>query len=960
MEKSSLKTMKTLKLIFLAVMCAVTAAINGQTGTIEGIVKDLSSGSALPGATVIIEGTTTGTTTDADGRFRIINLKPGSYNLKITYVSYLPETIEKVRVEQNKTAQVEVVLKENTVNLSDVTVTAVRKTNTELSMISDIKTNAFVTIGISGQQISKTLDKDASEVVKRVPGITIQDDRFIIVRGLSERYNNVWLNNAATPSAEADVRAFSFDIIPSSMIENIMIIKSPAAELPVDFSGGFVKITTRNMPENNNIIFSYSTAFNEGSTFRKFYKYDGSSTDILGFDDGIRALPEGMPAHLNEYEAATNPAVRERITTIGRSMNKIWLPYEKMALPDQKILLGINRKFGQGKFQAGNTTAISWSWSDNIDFIESNDYTIYDYVNDQPLYLNQFNDKRYTNSARVSIMNNWAFLAGRSRFEIRNLFNQAGYTRTIERTGREWYNDGRYIFLEELRYLSRSIYTGQIAGSHSLNNSGSSKIEWIAGYSYAGKNEPDTKRYRYIRNPQDTTKYILLFSDNADLSSVSRMWIKLNENTLTGSINLTLSPEVFNGRKAEIKTGVYFESKSRSFRARNFGYAKGSLNSGFSQTSLPITEIFRDENINLTDGIKLVEMTALSDSYTASNLQMAAYASARIPITSRLNLYSGVRIERNKQTLSSYKQGSTVRVDVDRDSVNIFPSVNLTYNFSEKSLVRAAYGMTINRPEFREIAPFYYVDFELNAGIYGEPEIRQAYIHNFDIRYELYPENGEMFSIGIFYKDFLNPIEQVILGNSPTQYSFRNVKSAYSAGIEAELRKSLAFIPGMEDFNLILNGSLIKSRVHFEEGSLYRNRPLEGQSPYIVNTGLFYQNNQKGLMMSLLYNVIGKRITAVGRPSPNQWEDIPDIYEMPRNVIDLTFSKTLGNRIEIKGGIKDILNQPVRFVQNVNTTVDMNVYARGADTGIKYFDRNQVTKYYIPGRTFIIGVSLKF
>ncbi|MGB4291916.1 MAG: TonB-dependent receptor [Bacteroidales bacterium] len=952
--------METLKLIFLAIMWTLTTAMNGQTGAIEGIVKDHSTGSVLPGATVIIEGTNTGTATDPEGKFRFTNLKPGLYNLKITYVSYLPETIEKVKVEQNKTTQVEAVLKENTVSLSDVTVTAVRKTNTELSIISDIKTNAFVTIGISGQQISKTLDKDASEVVRRVPGITIQDDRFIIVRGLSERYNNVWLNNAATPSAEADVRAFSFDVIPGSMIENIMIIKSSAAELPADFSGGFVKITTRNMPEKNSIIFSYSTAFNEGSTFRKFNKYDGSSTDILGFDDGIRALPEGMPAHLNEYESATNPAVRERITAIGRSMNKIWLPYEKIALPDQKILLGINRKFEQGKFKAGNTTAISWSWSDNIDLIEANDYTIYDYVNDRPLYLNQFYDKHYTNSARVSIMHNWAFLAERSRFEIRNLFNQAGYTRTIERKGREWYNDGRYIYSEELRYMSRSIYTGQITGSHSLNNSGSSKIEWIAGYSSSGKNEPDTKRYRYIRNPQDTTKYILLFSDNADLSSVSRMWIKLNESTLTGSLNLTLSPAVFNGKKAEIKTGVYFESKSRSFRARNFGYAKGSLNSGFSQTSLPITEIFRDENINLTDGIKLVEMTALSDSYTASNLQMAAYASARIPITSRLNLYSGVRIERNKQTLSSYKQGSTVRVDVDRDSVNVFPSVNLTYNFSEKSLVRAAYGMTINRPEFREIAPFYYVDFELNAGIYGEPEIRQAYIHNFDIRYELYPENGEMFSIGIFYKDFLNPIEQVILGNSPTQYSFRNVKSAYSAGIEAELRKSLAFIPGMEDFNLVLNGSLIKSRVHFEEGSLYRNRPLEGQSPYIINAGLFYQNNEKGLMMSLLYNVIGKRITAVGRPSPNQWEDIPDIYEMPRNVIDLTFSKTLGNRIEIKGGIKDILNQPVRFVQNVNATVDMNVYARGADTGMKYFDRNQVTKYYIPGRTFIIGVSLKF
>jgi len=915
----------------------------------------------LPGATVIIDGTTTGTSTDVDGRFRFLNLKPGYYNLKITYVSYLPQTIEKVKVEQNKASVIEVALKENTVALSDVTVTAVRKTNTEISMISDIKTNAFVTIGISGQQISKTLDKDASEVVKRVPGITIQDERFIIVRGLSERYNNVWLNNAATPSAEADVRAFSFDVIPSSMIENIMIIKSPAAELPADFSGGFVKITTRNMPDNNNIIFSYSTAFNEGSTFRKFYKYDGSSTDILGFDGGIRALPGDMPAHLNEYEAATNPAVREKITVLGRTLNKIWVPYEKTALPDQKILLGITRKFERGKIKAGSNTAINWNWSDNIDFVQVNDYTIYDYINDKPLYLNEFNDKRYTNSARVSIMNNWALLVGnRTRFEIRNLFNQAGYTRTIERTGREWYNDGRYIFSKELRYLSRSIYTGQIAGNHSLNNSGSSKIEWIAGYSAAGKNEPDTKRYRYINNLQDSAKYILLFSDQADLSSISRMWIKLHENTLTGSLNLTLNNFLFNAKKAEIKAGVYFEKKSRSFRARNFGYAKGSPGSRFSQTSMPVNEIFRDENINLSDGIKLVEMTALSDSYDASNLQMSAYASVRMPVTSRLTFYSGIRLERNKQTLSSYRQGSTVRVNVDRDSVNIFPSANLTYNFSDKSLVRVAYGMSINRPEFREIAPFYYVDFELNAGIYGEPEIRQAYIHNFDIRYELYPANGEMLSIGMFYKDFINPIEQVILGYSPTQYSFRNVKSAYSAGIEAELKKSLAFIPGLNDFSVVINGSLIKSRVHFEEGSLYRNRPLEGQSPYIVNAGVFYQNNEKGLMMSVLYNVIGKRISAVGRPSPNSWEDIPDIYEMPRNVIDLTFSKTIGKRFEIKGGVKDILNQPVKFIQNVKTIVDMNVYAQGVDLGMKYFDRDQVTKYLVPGRTFVIGASIKF
>jgi len=338
---------------------------------------------------------------------------------------------------------------------------------------------------------------------------------------------------------------------------------------------------------------------------------------------------------------------------------------------------------------------------------------------------------------------------------------------------------------------------------------------------------------------------------------------------------------------------------------------------------------------------------------------MAGYFSARIPVGEKVNIYSGVRLERNRQTLSSYKQGSSTKVEVDRDTINIFPSANMTFNFTEKSLLRAAYGMTVNRPEFREIAPFYYVDFEMNAGIYGAPHIRQAYIHNFDLRYEFYPASGETFNIGVFYKKFLNPIEQVILGNSPTQYSFENVKSAYSTGAEAELRKSLGFIKGMEGFTLVLNGSLISSKVQFDDDDLARDRTLEGQSPFIVNTGLFYQTRNNDLMISLLYNVIGKRIVAVGRPSPNIWEDIPDIYEMPRNVLDLTFSKMLGKRIEIKGGIKDILNEQVRYIQTVDALVDMDAYSNGLASGMKQFDRRQVTKSWYPGRYISLGVTFR-
>lgn len=948
---------KSALILFIAISSVLQ--LNGQMGSVTGTITGAGNREVLTGATVVIDGTTNGTITDINGNFIFSNLNPGTYKLKVSYVSYKAKVIENVIVQPGKTIPVTIELEGDMVALGDINISAVRKTNTEISMISDIKTNAFVSTGISGQQISKTLDKDASEVVKRVPGITIIDDKFLVVRGLSQRYNNVWLNNSATPSSEADVKAFSFDIIPSSMIENIIIIKSPAAEIPADFAGGFVKIATSGMPDKNSTVFQYNIGINEGTTFNEFYKYDGSKTDFLGFDDGTRTLPGDMPYHLNLYEHSTNQVIRDNITVLGREFAKNWTPNKMTALPDQKFLLGINRKFNIGKMKFGNSTALTYSLSNNSDNINVDDYSIYDFGNDKPAYLNEFTDKSYTNSARVSIIHNWAILPGEnSKIEFRNFFTQAGFTRTTMRSGREWYNDGRYIKSDELRYLSRSIYSGQVAGNHIAGNNGALTIDWILGYSSSAKNEPDTKRYRYIQSPQNPDVYMLLFSDQADLSSLSRMWIHLNENAENGSLNLGYKPDIA-GFRPEIRTGFYIENKGRKFTARNFGYAKGSSESDFGQTSLPVDQIFTDANINLTNGIKLMEVTSPSDSYTASNLQIAGYLSARLPITPKLNLYSGIRVEKNKQTLSGYKQGSTIEVDVDRDTINIFPSANLTYNFNDKNLIRLAYGMTVNRPEFREIAPFYYVDFEMNAGIYGAPDIKQAYIHNFDIRFESYPASGETFSVGAFYKHFIDPIEQVILGNSPTQYSFENVASAYSCGIEAEARKSLDFIDGLEKFSLVMNASIIKSKVQFATGSLSRNRPLEGQSPYIINAGLYYQDDNSGLMFSILYNVIGKRIAAVGRPSPNMWEDIPDIYEMPRNLLDLTFSKTIGKHFEIKGGIKDLLGQKVRYVQEINTAVDMSIYSNGAAEGMKRFNRAQTTKSYSPGRYFSIGISYK-
>jgi hypothetical protein len=481
----------------------------------------------------------------------------------------------------------------------------------------------------------------------------------------------------------------------------------------------------------------------------------------------------------------------------------------------------------------------------------------------------------------------------------------------------------------------------------------------VAGYSFSNKNEPDAKRYRYLRSTEDTTQYFINFSDNADLATESRMWFTLNEHILTGAINFT-KQFYFSGFEPELKAGIYLENKIRNFSARNFGDSKASSASEFSTSTLPINEIFIDPNINLTTGIKLGEVTSLSDSYEASNKQLAGYISAKLPITSMISLYTGVRIENNRQNLSSYRQGTTIPVNVIRDTVNLFPSANLSINLNTKNMLRLAYGLSVNRPEFREMAPFYYVDFDLNAGIYGNPSIKQAYIHNFDLRFEHYPSPNETFNIGVFYKHFNNPVETVIMGNNPTQYSFENVLSAYSYGIEADVRKSLGFISGYENFSVILNAALIKSQVQFGDTELARDRSLQGQSPYMVNAGIFYYNEDKGLTVTSLYNVIGKRIVAVGRPSPNEWEDIPNIYETPRNLVDLAIGKKLGKHFEIKASIKDILNEKVKLIQTINTSVDMSAVEGSNTAGIKYFNRTQVTKSYQPGRYLTIGATYKF
>jgi outer membrane receptor protein involved in Fe transport len=928
--------MKSIYAVILVVFVTFSSFAQ-DGGTIRGTIKDTKTKEDIIGATILIQGINKGAATDVNGFFSFGKIPAGTYSLKISFVGYESKIYEGVKVGANQVTELNLSLAEESATLAEVKVVAQKLTNTEVSVISEIKAAQLVVSGISAAQITKTLDRTAAEVVKRVPGVTIFGERFINIRGLNERYNTVQLNNAFAPSMETDVRSFSFDIIPAGQIDRILVFKSPSAEIPGEFAGGVVKIFTKSIPENNFLTLDISSAYREGTTGSNFYATKNSNLAWTGFDQGYFDLPKSFPSSRTDL-INSGPA---GIDAIGASLKNNWVPVESNALPDMRASLSGGLKFDLGSVRLGNVTAINYSNTRSIFKMERNDWG-YSNINTtgEPDEIFNYVDNQYTNALRVGVSHNWsARFAGGSVIEFKNLYNQLANTQYIQRSG---FDNGSNWDIRSFDQVFRGIYTGQLTGRHEFQD-GTLKTDWMLGYNSAYRNQPDYKRFRY--NVDGSSSFLFIPNGAAQTFLMGRTYINLEESSYTAAFNLEKRVALADGRELDFKAGAFFEDKARDFGARNIGYVKSTPT---FQTSLPIDQLFSPQNFNSKTGIKIDEQTNPNDSYNASNNLLAVYASVNYALGKKFNAIAGVRAEQNSQKLNSADLvGKPINYDNTR--LDLLPSMNLTYNFSEKALLRLAYGKTLNRPEFRELAPFSFYDFVNNRTVSGNPTLKNADIQNFDFRYEFYPTPSELISVAAFYKDFTNPIEVVFASGANPILNFSNAKSAYSTGIEAELRKNLSpekpnSILGKT--SLVFNGTYIFSRVKLDDAlakDQSDNRPLQGQSPYIVNAGLNYNDTQKGLQINFNYNVIGKRIFAVGN---NFGSPYPDWFEMPRNVIDFSFSKQLTKVIMVKGGVTDILNQGNVILQDGNQD--------------QVFDRNrdQIIQNYAPGRVASLGLII--
>ncbi|MHA8080076.1 TonB-dependent receptor domain-containing protein [Aquirufa regiilacus] len=928
--------MKTIKVLVLFVLSTVTA-IAQDGGTIRGTIKDSKTKEDIIGATILVQGINKGAATDINGFFSFGKLPVGSYSLKISFVGYESKIYEGVKVAANQVTELNLSLAEESATLAEVKVVAQKLTNTEQSVISEIKAAQLVVSGISAAQITKTLDRTAAEVVKRVPGVTIFGERFINIRGLNERYNTVQLNNAFAPSMETDVRSFSFDIIPAGQIDRILVFKSPSAEIPGEFAGGVVKIFTKSIPENNFLTLDISSAYREGTTGSAFFATKNANMAWTGFDQGYFDLPKSFPINRS---ALINTGA-SGIDAIGASLKNNWVPVESIAMPDMRASLAGGLKFDLGSVRIGNVTAVNYSNTRSIFKMERNDWG---YSNIQttgePDEIFNYVDNQYSNAIRLGVSHNWsARFAGGSVIEFKNLFNQLANTQYIQRSG---FDNGSNWDIRSFDQVFRGIYTGQLTGRHEFQE-GSLKTDWMVGYNSAYRNQPDYKRFRY--NVDGSSSSLFIPNGAAQTFLLGRTYINMDESSYTAAFNLDKRIKVGDEKELDFKAGLFYEDKVRDFGARNIGYVKSTPS---FQTTLPIDQLFSPQNFNSRTGIKIDEQTNPNDSYNATNNLFAAYVSANYALGKKFNAIVGVRAEQNSQKLNSADLVGKA-INYDNTRLDVLPSLNLTYNFTEKSLLRLAYGKTLNRPEFRELAPFSFYDFVNNRTVSGNPTLKNAEIQNFDFRYEFYPTPTELVSIAAFYKDFTNPIEVVFASGANPVLNFSNAKSAYSTGIEAEFRKNLnANQPNtiLGRTSLVFNGTYIFSRVKLDATvakDQSDNRPLQGQSPYIMNAGLNYNDAKKGLQLNFNYNVIGKRIFAVGN---NFGSPYPDWFEMPRNVIDFSFSKQLTKAIMLKGGVSDILNQGNTILQDGNQD--------------QVFDRNQdqIIQNYAPGRVASLGLII--
>lgn len=895
-----------MKRILLFIICfAAVVTAQAQKAKLTGKVTN-GKNEVLVGVNVTLKSDKNQVTrTDIEGRFSFSIDINKNYTADFSYVGYKTKTVDVTEVKvAGEELQIDVLLEESGKKLTDVVVSSTRSTNkgaTDNALIAYQKNTNTVASVISAESIKRSPDRNTAEILKRTPGASIQEGKYIIVRGLADRYNQAMLNGILLTSTEADRKTFSFDLFPSQIIDNIIINKAFVPELPGEWAGGLIQVNTKDVPTKNFFNIQIGSSVNTQVTGKEFLKDKGGKTDWLGIDDGTRSLPNGYTTKSN-FDTSSLAAK----TALGKSMPNNWAPIAITAKPN--VSLQMNGGFAGtlwGK-KIGGIVGVNYA----------NAYRIQDNTNNQNGITDEkFNPITALNDAKYIQDINMGAIAGLSMFL--NPLNKISYKAIVNvktsnaynaRTGQD-YTRQDLLKGNEFIFGQNVFFTNQLNGEHSLSQK--LKFNWFGAFNILDAYTPDQRRIMYTKSVDGTDPYVLNISNTLSQQSGSRIFQTLSDYIYTGGGDLTLKV-----KQQTIKAGYMIQVKDRLYDAQLFAIYMPVDNPALRAQDA--ASAFRPENFgNGSDnkfGFNAIQNRNFR--YLANTILNAGYLQFDNKLTEGIRVVWGLRVEDFDQLVGSVKKWDPRHTY--SKVTDYLPGVNATFKVGQKSNLRATLSQTVIRPELRELSALNIYDFELNASVSGNPSLKRTKITNTDLRYELYPSSGEMFTVGVFYKNFENPIESIFQegAGGSSLFSFQNVSKATAFGFEIEGRKKLT-----KRFTLQANGSYINSKI--DDVALNVSRSLQGQSPYLINTGILYDIVEKGFNTTLLFNQVGKRIYLVGDIQAGAGS--PDVYENPRALIDFQISKKFAdNKAEIKFTISDLLNQRQIFYQNNNGNTDYN------------------------------------
>ena len=895
------------------------------------------SNEPIPGASVTVSGTQKSVIANIEGVFSLQLEKSKKYTIVVSSAGYITKSIDEVEVGGSGEDLFTIVLEPRVTSGENIIIRSTRRQESTVALLTFQRTSAGMASGLAADFIRRTPDKNTGEVLKRVSGASIQDNKFVIVRGLSDRYNAAMLNSALLPSSEPDKKAFSFDMFPAALIDNIIINKTATPEFTGEFTGGLVQVNTRDIPTKDVLTVGFGLGYNNQSTFKPFVSNNRNQYDWLGFDDGTRSIPDSFPATAQLYRALGKNAagVNKQVSLTQEFRGDVYGEVQTIAAPIKNFSLTYaqNHKLKNGG-SLGTLLAINYRnsmlvYNANKAFYEADGKNVFEYTDVQNRYQ--------TNLGGVM---NITWVKGKNKISFKNLFNQLYEDNYYKRTG---YNTNR---LNDIQFYSsylnqRSLFSSQLEGEHQLSKSGI-KFKWNGNAGYNWKTQPDLRSALYARTINTSLPFEI------DPDDTRRFHSDLKDYSFGGGGQFIIPMNWGLKDKQTFKLGGNNLVRIRDFSSRIFRYNITNFNSFVAKNAQkPVESAFYYDNMG-QNGYVLEEFTNNQDRYFGVSVLNAAYGMFDNKFGAFRFIW-GLRAENFQQLLTSKTQTGE-RAAKLTEKWDYLPSGNVIINVGDKQNLRLAASRTVARPEFREIAEFAFFDYEMNYGVKGDTALRRSSVLNYDVRYEIYPKAGESISLAAFVKDFTDPIEFRLDPSSNAdarRYFYQNAVSARTVGLEFEIRKSLEFIaPSLKNFSFFGNYTYLSSEVVFNDLSaankeVKADRPLQGQSPYLVNAGL--QFNSNFVNASVLYNRVGERLTLVGN------DEFPNVYERPRNQLDLQLAhKVLEGKGEVKINFADILNNAFYFYENLDSKTS---FTEGVD---------RMFSSYKQGSTITVGFTYDF